>query len=118
MAVNESREGLPLTEIFLRTPGLDQNQWRSLSWISRWLVMVRAVVLILTVMACMVGILAAVAEGVFYIDRAIALVIGLTFAHATNNLLNDFIDHKKSIDKDNYFRSRYGVHVLENSIVS
>ena len=118
IAVNESREGLPLSEILLRTPGMDQTQWRSLSWLSRWLVMVRAVVLILTMMACAVGILAALAEGIFYIDRAMALVIGLTFAHATNNLLNDLIDHKKSIDKDNYFRSRYGVHVLENNFVS
>ena len=80
--------------------------------------MVRAVVLILTVMACAVGILAALADGAFYIDRAIALIIGLTFAHATNNLLNDLIDHRKSIDKGNYFRSRYGVHVLENNFVS
>ena len=118
MADNESREGLPLSEILLRTPDMDQNQWQSLSWINRWLVMVRAVVLILTVMACAVGILAALADGVFYIDRAIALIIGLTFAHATNNLLNDLIDHRKSIDKDNYFRSRYGVHVLENNFVS
>jgi 1,4-dihydroxy-2-naphthoate octaprenyltransferase len=33
------------------------------------------------------------------------LTLGLIFAHATNNMLNDFTDHIKNVDKDNYFRA-------------
>jgi len=42
---------------------------------------------------------------------AFALVtIGLTFAHATHNLLNDVVDWYRGVDKDNYFRNQYGSH--------
>ena len=108
---------VPLTEILLRTPDLNEGQWRLLSWPARWLVMVRAVVLVMTIMAAAIGILMAAIDGFFYLDRALVMVLGLSFAHATNNLLNDWIDHKKGIDKDNYFRRRYGVQVLEDGLV-
>jgi 1,4-dihydroxy-2-naphthoate octaprenyltransferase len=42
----------------------------------------------------------------------IVLTIGLFIAHGTNNLLNDYTDFSRGIDKDNYFRTQYGVHPL------
>jgi 1,4-dihydroxy-2-naphthoate polyprenyltransferase len=109
---------IPLSKILLRTPDLSEDQWRLLSWPARWLVMVRAVVLVMTIMAAAIGILMAAIDGYFFLDRALALVFGLSFAHATNNLLNDLIDHQTGIDKDNYFRRRYGVQVLEDNLIS
>ncbi len=40
------------------------------------------------------------------------LTLGLFIAHGTNNLLNDYTDFSRGIDKDNYFRTQYGVHPL------
>ena len=45
-------------------------------------------------------------------------VLGLLLAHATNNLLNDATDSHRGLDKGNYFRNRYGVHALEQGLVS
>jgi 1,4-dihydroxy-2-naphthoate octaprenyltransferase len=45
-------------------------------------------------------------------------VLGLLFAHATNNLLNDYIDSRCGIDRDNYYRNQYGVHVLEDGLMN
>jgi 1,4-dihydroxy-2-naphthoate octaprenyltransferase len=40
------------------------------------------------------------------------ITLGLFIAHGTNNLLNDYTDFSRGIDKDNYFRTQYGVHPL------
>ncbi len=79
--------------------------------------MIRAPVLVMTVCATVVGILLATGVGVFHLDRALALLTGLIMAHATNNLLNDWIDSRRGVDRDNYFRTRYGVQVIESGLV-
>ncbi len=56
--------------------------------------------------------------GSFSWDLWLATVLGLMFAHATNNLLNDYTDSQRGIDKDNYYRNQYGVHVLEDGLMS
>ncbi len=38
--------------------------------------------------------------------------IGVVPAHGANNLLNDYTDYSRGVDKDNYFRTQYGVHPL------
>ncbi len=108
---------LSLIDLLTRIPSLTPTEWHSLSFAYQWLIMVRAAVLMMTVTAGLTGILLALAHGVFYLDRAIALFIGLTFAHASNNLLNDWGDHKRGVDRGNYFRRRYGVHVLEDRLI-
>ena len=40
------------------------------------------------------------------------VTLGLFLAHGTNNLLNDYTDFSRGVDKDNYFRTQYGVHPL------
>jgi len=109
---------LSLTDILFRTPAVGSDQWATLSWPLRWFLMVRGVVLSMTVFAALIGLLAAGLDGAFMIDRALALLVGLTFAHATNNLLNDWIDSRKHVDEGNYFRRRYGVHVLQQGLVN
>jgi 1,4-dihydroxy-2-naphthoate octaprenyltransferase len=39
-------------------------------------------------------------------------------AHATNNLMNDFVDYIKGVDRGNYFRDQYGPQPLELGLMS
>jgi 1,4-dihydroxy-2-naphthoate octaprenyltransferase len=99
-------------------PSMSGSQWRQLNPLLQWLIMVRAPVLLMTLCTVLVGLLLALANGPVNILYVAALLVGLTSAHATNNLLNDWIDSRRGIDQDNYFRARYGVQVLEAGLVS
>lgn len=101
-----------------RMPTLTESEWRALDPVARWLIACRASVLFMTFTAAALGGLLAWREGVFNWTLWLATAIGLLFAHATNNLLNDFTDSRRGIDKDNYYRNQYGVHVLEQGLVS
>ena len=102
----------------LRTmPRLRADQWQKLDLVTRWLVATRASVLMMTFSSAAIGGLLAWRDG--HVHWMLLLVlVGLLFAHACNNLINDFIDSAMGIDKDNYFRNQYGVHVLEAGLVS
>ncbi len=99
MAGNTISSKLTIAKVLLRSPRLGEQEWNKLSWFLRWLVMIRSVVLLPTIMASGIGILSARLDGNFELDRAIALLTGLTFVHATNNLLNDWVGHRKGIDE-------------------
>ena len=108
---------LKLRDILTKTNTISYEGWQELNWASRWLLMIRAPLLILTASSVLLGILAAAIHGFTAWDRAFALVFGLSMAHALNNLVNDWTDSTLGIDADNYFRTQYGVHVLEQSLV-
>ena len=97
---------------------IQREQWLKLDIISRWLVATRASVFIMTVFSCLVGALLAFRDGYWNGPLLAACLLGLILAHATNNLLNDLTDYLKGVDKDNYFRNRYGTHPLENGLLS
>lgn len=99
-------------------PKLSQSEWQTLDPIARWLVACRASVLFMTFTAAALGGLMAWRAGSFHWDVWLAAVFGLMFAHATNNLLNDYTDSRRGLDKGNYYRNRYGVHVLEDGLMS
>ncbi len=99
-------------------PKIEKAEWDRLDVISRWLISTRAAVLIMTfVSATIAGILAA-AAGKFNLLYYVLLVIGLVFAHATNNLLNDLTDYDRGVDRDNYFRTQYGPQALESGLMT
>jgi 1,4-dihydroxy-2-naphthoate octaprenyltransferase len=103
----------------LRTmPKVERSEWAGLDVVSKWLIATRASVLFMTVMAAAVAGILAVREGVFQWWPWLLAVAGLAFAHATNNLLNDYTDSVRGVDKDNYYRNQYGVHVLEDGLMS
>jgi 1,4-dihydroxy-2-naphthoate octaprenyltransferase len=106
-----------LAELLFRMPQVDESTWKMLSAATRWLIMVRAAVLIMTVISVIVGVIVAAMDGHFYLHRAVALLVGLICAHATNNLVNDLVDWHRGLDRDNYYRRQYGVHVLEQHFV-
>jgi 1,4-dihydroxy-2-naphthoate octaprenyltransferase len=99
-------------------PKLSQSEWQTLDPVAKWLIACRASVLFMTFTAASLGGLMAWRDGTFQWDLWLATVLGLMFAHATNNLLNDYTDSRRGIDKDNYYRNQYGVHVLEDGLMS
>jgi len=99
-------------------PQVTKSEWDSYDIISRWLIATRAAVFIMTGLAAAIGGLLAYRAGNFSWTIFVLTFFGIVLAHATNNLLNDFVDYKKGVDKDNYFRAQYGPHPLENGFVS
>lgn len=86
------------------------------NWFTRWLVISRACVFSMTFTSGLIGVLLAAAQGAFIentlykILLALLCVVGLVFAHATNNLVNDWTDVRKGVDTEDYPRSQYSVH--------
>ncbi|MCB1842612.1 MAG: prenyltransferase [Halioglobus sp.] len=101
-----------------RMPRLSESEWQTLDPVARWLIACRASVLFMTLTAAALGGLLAWRAGHFNWPLWLATAAGLLFAHATNNLLNDFTDSRRGIDRDNYYRNQYGVHVLEQGLMT
>lgn len=99
-------------------PQITKTEWNTLDVISRWLIATRAAVFIMTAIAAAIGGLLAYRSGNFSWDLFILSLLGIVMAHASNNLLNDLVDHKRGIDKDNYYRSLYGPQPLEHGLLS
>jgi 1,4-dihydroxy-2-naphthoate octaprenyltransferase len=57
-------------------------------------------------------------DGKFDLLKWVLLTVGLIFSHATNNLLNDFTDFNRGVDKDNYYRAQYGPQPLVHGLMT
>ncbi len=99
-------------------PKIDKAEWDRLDIISRWLISTRAAVLIMTFFSATIAGILAFGAGMFNLLYYVLLVIGLVFAHATNNLLNDLTDYDRGVDRDNYFRTQYGPQALEQGLMT
>lgn len=99
-------------------PRIDKQEWDALDVVSRWLIATRAAVLIMTFISAAIAGILAIRDGQFVFWRWLLLVVGLIFAHATNNLLNDLTDHRRGVDKDNYFRTQYGPQPVEQGLLT
>ena len=99
-------------------PRIDKDEWDQLDIISKWLISTRAAVLVMTFFSAAIAGLFALRDGSFHLGRWALLVVGLIFAHATNNLVNDLTDFKRGVDKDNYFRTQYGPQPLQQGLLT
>lgn len=99
-------------------PRITKDEWNKLDVISRWLISTRAAVLIMTFISATIAGLLAIRDGRFNLLNYVLLAIGLVLAHATNNLLNDYTDHRRGVDKDNYYRAQYGPQPLEHGLMT
>jgi len=90
----------------------DKGQWEALDVVSKWLIATRSAVTVVTIYSCIIAGLLAWRDGSFSWLPWIILTLGLFIAHGTNNLLNDYTDFSRGVDKDYYFRTQYGVHPL------
>jgi len=95
----------------------DKKEWDALDVFSKWFIATRSAVGTITLYSGLIGGLLAwqytQSKGAsFNFLTWLVLTLGLFIAHGTNNLINDFTDFSRGIDKDNYFRTQYGVHPL------
>ena len=89
-----------------------KEEWDALDVVSKWLIATRSAVTLVTVYSCMIAGILAWRDGYFSWVPFLIITLGLFTAHGTNNLLNDYTDYSRGVDKDNYFRTQYGVHPL------
>lgn len=99
-------------------PQIDKTCWGTLNIFTKWLIASRFSVTIMTFSSAIIGILLALSTGTVDLGISVICVLGLILAHATNNLLNDYTDSIKGVDKGNYFRTQYGTHVLEGGLLT
>ncbi len=97
-------------------PRLEKEEFQRLDVISKWLISTRSAVLVTTFTSATMAGLLALRAGEFDLVRYLVLLASLWFAHGTNNLLNDLTDYSRGVDTDNYFRSQYGPHPMEQGL--
>ena len=90
----------------------NKKEWDALDVISKWLIATRSAVTTVTIYSCIIAGFLAWRDGYCSWLPWIIVALGLFIAHGTNNLLNDYTDFSRGVDKDNYFRTQYGVHPL------
>ena len=99
-------------------PRISKEEWDGLDVISKWLIAVRAAVLIMTFLSAAIAGILAIQAGKFNFWLWLPLVIGLVMAHATNNLINDYTDFVRGVDQDNYYRAQYGPQPLVHGLLN
>jgi 1,4-dihydroxy-2-naphthoate polyprenyltransferase len=99
-------------------PRISKNEWLKLDVISKWLIATRSAVLIITFIPAVLAGILAFRDGQFNFGLWAVMTIGLIFAHATNNMVNDMTDYRRGVDKDNYFRAQYGPQPLEHGLMT
>ena len=97
-------------------PRLSKDEWDQLDVVAKWLIATRAAVLIMTFISAAIAGILAFRDGMFNFWLWLLLAVGLVFAHATNNLLNDLTDTRRGVDKDNYYRTQYGAQPLQQGL--
>lgn len=90
----------------------DKKEWDALDVVSKWLIATRSAVTLVTVYSCVIAGILAARDGKFDWLTFIIITLGLFIAHGTNNILNDYTDYTRGVDRNNYFRTEYGVHPL------
>ena len=99
-------------------PDVSKDEWKKLDVISKWLISTRAAVLIMTFISAAIAGILAYQQGQFNLWLWLLVTIGLIFAHATNNLLNDYTDYVRGVDQDNYYRAQYGPQPLVHGLMT
>ena len=78
--------------------------------ISRWLVLGRVSVAVMSAISAIIGAMFAIRDDVFDLPLAILVFFGLVLAHTGSNLVNDYFDTKHGIDSEDSPRVNYGPH--------
>ncbi len=80
--------------------------------ITRWLVLSRASVVVMTAISAVIGGLLAARDDVFNGPLFVLTTAGLVLAHTASNLVNDFWDYRRGADTPDSPRVTYGPHPL------
>lgn len=86
--------------------------------LSRWLILGRVSVVVMSAISAVIGGLLAARDDVFDWPLMILVAVGLVLAHTGSNLVNDFWDYRHGIDSEDSPRVNYGPHPLagENNL--
>lgn len=92
---------------------------RTVDTVSRWLLITRACVFSMTLTSGLIGglLAAATAPAPHWGYGALAL-LGLVIAHASNNMINDYLDTTGGVDTAEYTRALYAPHPLLSGLIS
>lgn len=99
-------------------PRINKQEWDELDIISKWLISTRSAVLVMTFLSSAFAGIFAFRAGEFDLVKWLLVTLGLLLAHATNNLLNDYTDFTRGVDKDNYYRNQYGPQPLSHGLLT
>ncbi len=89
--------------------------------VSKWLLITRAAVFSMTLTSGLIGgLLAILSLGASDINWGFFALsmIGLVFAHASNNMINDYFDVEGGVDDMAYVRTQYAPHPLLSNLIS
>ncbi len=87
--------------------------------VTRWLVFSRSCVFSMTLTSGLLGLLLAAESGTVNWGLGLLSVAGLVLAHASNNILNDYIDVRQGVDTaPGYPRAEYSKHAMLDKMVS
>ena len=80
--------------------------------VTRWLVLARVSVVVMTAISAVIGGLLAARDDVFDWPLFVLTLAGLVLAHTASNLVNDFWDYRRGTDSPDSPRVTYGPHPL------
>lgn len=92
---------------------------KEMDTVSKWLIISRAAVFTMTLTSGLIGGLLAIAhvDNPNWLNLSLA-VIGLLFAHASNNMTNDYFDMEVGVDTDEYTRALYAPHPVLSGLLT
>lgn len=94
---------------------------KEIDTISRWLLVTRSCVFVMTIISGLVGGMLAIIDGYFSVANIfyiLIILVGLVVAHAANNMANDYWDVKVGVDTSDYPRAKYAPHPILDNLVS
>ncbi len=80
--------------------------------VSRWLILGRVSVVVMSAISALIGGLLALRDDVFDAPLLVLVALGLVLAHTGSNLVNDFWDFQHGIDTPDSPRTNYGPHPM------
>lgn len=92
---------------------------KEMDTVSKWLIISRAAVFTMTLTSGLIGGLLAVAQAdnPNWLNLVLA-VLGLVFAHASNNMTNDYFDMEVGVDTEDYARALYAPHPVLSGLLT
>jgi len=86
--------------------------------VSRWLLITRASVIPMTLIAAAIGGLLALPGGNASVSLWLLCTLGLVLAHASNNMINDYFDLEEGVDTPDSARAQYAPHPILSGMIS
>jgi 1,4-dihydroxy-2-naphthoate octaprenyltransferase len=83
--------------------------------LSRWLILGRVSVAVMSVISALIGGMLALRENEFNLGLLVLCAVGLLLAHTGSNLVNDYFDYSRGTDSPDSPRVNYGPHPLSEN---